>query len=85
MSFRYISERAFQRSLINWSIYIHLIQGILIREAVVIRHLEDLVTLQFVYKRGTFAAKIGIKNVSGLPCYRIFIYLLLSTLYYVNF
>ena len=42
----------------------HLIQGILIREAFIIRHVEDLVTFQLVYKRGTFAVKIGIRNVA---------------------
>ena len=65
MSFRYL-EGLFKRSLINSSIDIHLIQGILIREAFVIRHLEDLVTLQLVYKRSTFAVKIGIKNFAFL-------------------
>ena len=84
MSFRNISERSSQK--ISNSTDIHLTQGILIREAFVIRHLEDLhvVTLQLVYKWGTFAVKIGIKKC-GLPCYRISVYLLLSTLYYVDF
>ena len=63
MSFRYISERSSQK--ISNSTDIHLTQGILIREAFVIRHLEDLhvVTLQLVYKWGTFAVKIGIKKM----------------------
>ena len=66
MSFRYTSERSFQK-ISNW-----MINRYSFREAFVIRHSENLqvVTLQLVYKWGNFAGKIGIKNC-GLPCYRI--------------
>ena len=53
-------KNLFKRSLIKLSTDTNLIQGILVREAFVIRNLEDLhvVTLQLVYKRVPLWARL---------------------------